>query len=344
MFIRLQKIIRPFWLLLGGLVLLFALQALWLCHAYQLTHGRFLTSVKEAFDSACQKEQTYRIPVADIINPGALTIQSCGSEEIRIIRKCPAPDTILYDNLSGQSLETFIGRAFHELRESIMPLNIYCLSDLFAGELYDRGIPLSFAIERLDHATGNVAETTAHVQNGDSDIRSSQAIIIQSPASDDLRAVLLFKKSIIFKQTAGVLIASLCLVALAGACFAVLFHVARRRKKPLPAMPPEVSNGTTGKIFPVGAYCFYPEKNELHGFGEVAYLNKKENAILLALCLERGNVVQRALLLEEHWGNTGLIYSRSLDTYIAKLRKYLKEDPSVQIATVKGQGYKLVNG
>lgn len=99
--------------------------------------------------------------------------------------------------------------------------------------------------------------------------------------------------------------------------------------------------GKTPKIFQLGNYTFDAQKSELHGFGERRYLNKKENEILKELCLKMGYIVERAHLLEKYWEDSGLIYSRSLDTYIAKLRKYLKNDPSVQIITVKGVGYKL---
>jgi DNA-binding winged helix-turn-helix (wHTH) protein len=340
MFLSFKKILRPCGLLLG-VVSLLALQALWLYNAYQLTYDNFVTTVHEAFDNAYRKEQTYRIPVTDIINPGALTIQSCGNEEIRIIRKCPAPDTVVFDNVSGQSLETFISRAFYELRESITPLNIYCLSDLFAGELYDRGLPLAFSIERFDNATGKLVETTTHLQNGTPEHFSAQ-VTVRNATADGLQATLQFRKAVIFGQMTGTLIVSLCLLLLTGGCFAVLFRSSRHRKNLVPAAPPAVSNGASGKTFPIGNYCFNSEKNELQGFGEIVHLNKKENAILLALCMERGNVVDRAVLLEEQWGSAGIIYSRSLDTYITRLRKYLKDDPSVQIVAVKGQGYKLM--
>ncbi|MDR1406102.1 MAG: helix-turn-helix domain-containing protein [Prevotellaceae bacterium] len=339
MFLPVKKILRLSGLLLG-IASLLALQWLWLHNAYQLAYGNFITTVNEAFDSASRKEQTYRIPVADIINPGALMIQSCGKEEIRIIRKCAAPDTIVYENISGQSLETFISRAFYELRESITPLNIYCLSDLFAGELYDRGIPLSFSIERFDHATGRVMESTVHQITQKPERLSTQTVTVHSTAIEGLQATLQFRESVIFGQMTGTLMISLCLLLLAGGCLALLFRATRDRKHRLPA--PDVPADVPGKIFPIGSYCFNSERNELQGVERVIHLNKKENAILLALCMEQGNVVDRAILLEEQWGSTGIIYSRSLDTYITKLRKYLKEDPSVQIVTVKGQGYRLI--
>ena len=79
----------------------------------------------------------------------------------------------------------------------------------------------------------------------------------------------------------------------------------------------------------------------MHGFGGKICLNKKENEILTELCLKMDYIVERAFLLEKYWQDSAFIYSRSLDTYIAKLRKYLQKEPSIQIITVKGVGYKL---
>jgi DNA-binding response OmpR family regulator len=98
---------------------------------------------------------------------------------------------------------------------------------------------------------------------------------------------------------------------------------------------------TETSVFPVGQYTFDAGKNELHGFGQRVHLNKKERAILRELCLHDENIVERRFLLRKYWDSAGILYSRSLDTYIAKLRKHLETDPSVQIITVKGLGYKL---
>jgi hypothetical protein len=326
-----------------GMLALLALQGLWLHQAYQLTYVQFLTTTNEAFDEACQKEQTYRIPVTDIINPGALTIQSCANEEVRIIRKCPSPDTIFFDNVSGQSLETFISRAFYELRESIIPLNLYCLSDLFAGALHDRDIPLSFTIERFNTATGKTLETTEPAVHKGLPTLSTHTLITNISATEGLRANLHFTNTAVFRRMTGVLIVSTCLLLLTLAGFGSLWL--RRRRQPSPntaPAPKETPTPPSGKIFHLGHYCFDSEKNELQGFGETLQLNKKENAILEALCMENGNIVERSWLLEQHWGSAGAIYTRSLDTYIAKLRKYLKADAAVQRITIKSQGYKLV--
>ncbi len=95
------------------------------------------------------------------------------------------------------------------------------------------------------------------------------------------------------------------------------------------------------KIFQIGQYTFNAGKNELHGFGECIYLNRKESALLKELCNHLDYIVERGALLEKYWEDSRSIYTRSLDTYIAKLRSYLKKDPAVLIITVKGLGYKL---
>jgi hypothetical protein len=317
-----------------GIAAMLALEVFWLYNAYQKEYKQFLTDADDSFNSACQKEQTYRIPINDIINPGNVTIQGCGKEEIRIIRECPSPDTVIFDNLSGQSLETFIQQAFYELRQNITPLNIYCLADLFAGELQEKNILASFTVDHFDTATGRIIETTAEARKPA--IAAKYVITTNISATTSLRANIQFAGSAVFKRMAGDTALSLFLFLAALCGFFVAPHLSRPQTKE----EPEVSVPNE-KMFKIGRYSFDSEKNELSCSGQTVYLNKKENAILRALCEKNGNVVERHFLLNEHWGNAGIIYSRSLDTYITKLRKYLKDDPSVQIITIKSQGYKL---
>jgi hypothetical protein len=324
--------------LLTSVVALLALELFWLHTVYRAEYNRFLTDIHEAFDLASQKEQAYRIPVNEIINPGDITIQGCGKEEIRIIRQCPVPDTILFNNVSGQSLETFIHQAFYELRESIIPLNIYCLADLFAGALQEKNILLSFTIDHFNTATGKIMETTAENQN--SAILPTYTIVTDISANTSLRTQLQFTKSIIFNRMSKDIVVSICLLLVALTGILAIMQFSSRTETNISEIETPVVNG---KFFELGGYHFDSEKNELTGFDKIIHLNKKENAILRTLCEEHGSVVERNFLLKEYWGNTGLIYSRSLDTYIAKLRKYLKEDTSVQITTVKSQGYKLIS-
>jgi hypothetical protein len=326
--------------LLAGVCALLALQSLWLYHSYQLARRQFLAEVNEAFDEACRKEQSYRLPAGDLIHSGDLTFQSCGAEEIRIIRRCPHPDTVFYDNVYGHSLETFINRAFYELREQVLPLNIHCLADLFAGALHEKGIPTSFVIERFNPVSGALLETSA-VPNGGAGNMFTHVLITNVSATEGLRANLRFTRGAVFGRMTGMLWCSAALLAVVVCCFGLSLRSARRRKYTPEVWPQPDKAADTDKGFQLGKYYFDVDKRELHGFGVRVRLNRKEGGILEDLCRERGRVVERSSLLERHWDNDGFIYSRSLDTYITALRKYLRGDPSVQIITLKSVGYKL---
>ena len=329
-------------LLLVSVCALLILQSLWLYNTYQLAYNQFIVEVNEAFDEACRKEQSYRLPAGGLVHSGDFTIQSCGAEEIRIIRRCPKPDTVFYDNVYGHSMETLINRAFYELREQVLPLNIHCLADLFAGALHDKGIPISFVIERFNPATGELLETSA-VPNGGTGNIFTHVIITNVSETEGLRANLQFTKSSIFSRMMGTLFCSAGLLLVILCCFGMQLRLMRRKKYTPEVLPlPDKKEMEDNKGFRLGKYYFDVDKNELHGFGVQVHLNRKENGILEDLCLERGKVVERSFLLERHWDSDSFIYSRSLDTYIAALRKYLKNDSSVQIITIKSVGYKLM--
>ena len=335
---------------LAGIILLIAVQCIWLAADYKQTYQQFIVEIDDAFNQARQKEQTYRVPVGDIVNPGDVTIQSCGSEEIRIIRKCPVADTIVYSNLSSQSLETFINRAFFELREHILPLNIHCLSDLFSGALYEKNISIIFDLERFITISGEILETTTIAKN--SQTLSPKAVVeAEMSGTESLRANLYFSPLTIFGRMNGMLISTTCLLLLALIFFYIYWHFTNKQKTvtvpvmPIPVLQEEIKKLAEKQenVFQIGSFHFDFDKNELQGSTETIQLNKKENEILYELCVNDGNVVERNFLLEKYWGDNGFIYSRSLDTYIASIRKYLKEDDSVQIVTIKSLGYKLVS-
>ena len=340
-----QKHIRSLLFAFVGGISLLALQSVWIYHVYTLKYKQMMDNIKEDFHQAYQKEQTYRIPVVDIVNPGAITIQSCGNEQILIVRKCPEADTIVYNNVSGHSIERFISHVFGDLREQLVPLNIDCLADLFAGMLFERKIPISFVLERFDIRTGKVLETTLLSGKKQSEKTRENVIILEISDKEAIRAVLQVTPLTILASMNGTLICTFCMIAITGLCFVFLYRYSRVRQQKTehdPIQPVEPSVQLQNGTIHIGQYCFDPAKNELTIFGDSIQLNKKENSILYALCAKKGNVVERSVLLEENWGSFGIVYSRSLDTYLTKLRKYLKKDPSIQIVTVKGVGYKLV--
>jgi two-component system response regulator VicR len=71
-------------------------------------------------------------------------------------------------------------------------------------------------------------------------------------------------------------------------------------------------------------------------------LTTKESDLLRVFCRNLNHTVDRSDFLKEVWKDDSYFNARSMDVYIAKLRKYLKDDASLQILTVHGQGFKLV--
>ncbi|MDR0572837.1 MAG: winged helix-turn-helix domain-containing protein [Tannerella sp.] len=341
-----QRDVRYLLFTLTGIVSVLILESVWIYNVYQLNRSQLMIEAKDAFGQAYQKEQTYRIPFADIVNPGAVTIESCRAEEVQIIRRCPEPDTIVYNNLSGHSIESVINRVFVDLREHITPMNIYCLADLFAGMLHDKDIPAYFVVERFDVFSGEVLDSSLLPDKKQPKANPETTVVLEISDKEVLRAVLLLEPEIIFRRMAGTLIFSVFMIAVLVVCLYILYAKRIKEKNRYPELSANHSETSSENgvdhLFSIGQYHFNPAKNELHGFGESIQLNKKENSILYRLCMQCGKVVERSALLEENWGSNGAIYSRSLDTYITTLRKYLKKDASIQIVSIKGVGYKLV--
>jgi DNA-binding response OmpR family regulator len=86
-------------------------------------------------------------------------------------------------------------------------------------------------------------------------------------------------------------------------------------------------------------FTFYPCKMELHLKQDIKRLSQKESQILSLLCLHRNKTLDRKLLLQTVWGDDSFFNSRNLDVYIRKLRAMFSADESIQIITLKGQGY-----
>ena len=78
--------------------------------------------------------------------------------------------------------------------------------------------------------------------------------------------------------------------------------------------------------------------------GESIKLSPKENELLRLLALHENDLMPRELALTKIWRDDNYFTSRSMDVYIAKLRKYLKSDPKVEILNIHGEGFRLVTG
>lgn len=101
---------------------------------------------------------------------------------------------------------------------------------------------------------------------------------------------------------------------------------------------PEAKDET---IFQIGDYAFDTVNFNLKHPNFEKNLTKKEAQILKILCKFMNQVVAREIVLNGVWGQDDYFVGRSLDVFITKLRKYLKEDERIQIANVHGIGFKL---
>lgn len=95
-------------------------------------------------------------------------------------------------------------------------------------------------------------------------------------------------------------------------------------------------------MFKIGKFEFDSDNMMLTFNGEdKRNLTRKEAGLLKLLCLNKNNLMPRELALETIWGDNDYFIGRSMDVFIAKLRKYLKTDPNVKITNVHGIGFKL---
>ena len=93
----------------------------------------------------------------------------------------------------------------------------------------------------------------------------------------------------------------------------------------------------------IGKYVFYSGRQELVLDGKTKRLSHRETELLSMLVDKKNDTVIRKQILDKIWGNDSQFNSRNLDVYITKLRDYLKEDEKIQIITLKGVGYRLVD-
>ncbi|TMI69616.1 MAG: response regulator transcription factor [Bacteroidetes bacterium] len=94
----------------------------------------------------------------------------------------------------------------------------------------------------------------------------------------------------------------------------------------------------------IGKYNFQINRQVLSSGKEDRKLSYRESELLKLLYQNREKIIDRKDILTLLWGNDSFFNSRNLDVYITKLRSYLKEDPSLEIITIKGIGYRFVSG
>lgn len=108
-----------------------------------------------------------------------------------------------------------------------------------------------------------------------------------------------------------------------------------RRIKPM--------DNNTLKEFKIGTLKFDPEKQIMHQEdGTIIKLTTKESELLRMLAINANKVMERNIALKAIWNDDNYFNARSMDVYITKLRKHLKEEEGVEIINVHGKGYKLI--
>lgn len=92
----------------------------------------------------------------------------------------------------------------------------------------------------------------------------------------------------------------------------------------------------------IGTIQYEPVSRILHLKDENKKLTTKEGQLLHLLCKNRNEVLDRQAALRAIWGDDNYFNGRSMDVYIAKLRKLLKEDERIEILNIHGKGFKLI--
>jgi DNA-binding response OmpR family regulator len=94
-------------------------------------------------------------------------------------------------------------------------------------------------------------------------------------------------------------------------------------------------------LMKLGKYQFHHTNMELILGDKVIRLTRKEGELLRMLMAEQGKLIKRETLLISIWGKDDYFYGRSMDVYISRLRKYLKEDPNIEVSNYHGTGFML---
>lgn len=106
----------------------------------------------------------------------------------------------------------------------------------------------------------------------------------------------------------------------------------------------EESKNTSGdRKFTFGEYLFDYNRQMLSFGKKQQKLTSKEAELLKLLCENMNNVLDRSVALNKIWYDDSYFNARSMDVYITKLRKYLKDDPKVELINVHGVGFKLIS-
>ena len=95
-------------------------------------------------------------------------------------------------------------------------------------------------------------------------------------------------------------------------------------------------------VYHIGRFVFDTQKQLLSIGDKQTKLTTKENELLALLCSHANEILQRDFALKTIWIDDNYFNARSMDVYITKLRKHLKDDDQIEIINIHGKGYKLI--
>ena len=95
-------------------------------------------------------------------------------------------------------------------------------------------------------------------------------------------------------------------------------------------------------VYQLGRFVFDTQKQLLTNGDKMVKLTTKENELLSLLCSHANEILQRDFALKTIWIDDNYFNARSMDVYITKLRKHLKDDEQIEIINIHGKGYKLI--
>ncbi len=98
-------------------------------------------------------------------------------------------------------------------------------------------------------------------------------------------------------------------------------------------------NKVAGEKLNIGTYALYTNEFVLEKHGKRRQLTEKESRLLEFIGRRAGTLLSRSEILEEVWGEDDYFLGRSMDVFISRLRKYLKDDPGVSIENIRGKGF-----
>lgn len=95
-------------------------------------------------------------------------------------------------------------------------------------------------------------------------------------------------------------------------------------------------------FYQLGEFLFDTQRQSLSINGKEQKLTTKESVLLAFFCINANTIVERNTVLRNVWKDESYFSARSMDVYISKIRKLLRDDPSLKLINIHGFGYKLV--